>query len=180
MKDENRSSQAEATAVSEAQRRRDRENNRYLCFSLGTEEYAIPLLAVREVIAFPEITPVPQAADHFLGIVNLRGQIVSVIDLRRKLSIKPSETAETAVIICDLNPNSIGVVVDSTNCVINPPPEMISEKPVIQSQKNTDYIQAVYREKGKLILLLDISKTLSAGDHQAIARAAMAQRPKAA
>lgn len=176
---ENDNLQSEATTRAETQGRRDNVNNRYLCFSLGNEEYAIPLLSVREVIALPEITPVPQSASYFLGIMNLRGQVISVIDLRNKLSIKPSEAAETAVIICDLNPNSIGVVVDSINCVINPAPDTISEKPEIQSQKNTDYIQAVYREKDKLILLLDISKTLSAGDHQAIARAA-AQKSKAA
>lgn len=150
-------------------------NNRYLCFSLGSEEYAIPLLSVREVIAMPEITPVPQSAAYFLGIMNLRGQVISVIDLRTKLSIKPSETAETAVIICDLNPNSIGVVVDSINCVINPAPNTISDKPDIQSLKNTEYIQAVYREKEKLILLLEIAKTLNVGDQQAIARAAATQ-----
>lgn len=136
--------------------------NRFLCFSLGNEEYAIPLLSVREVIAVPEITNVPKAASHFLGIMNLRGKVISVIDLRAKLSIKPSKSEESAIIICDLNPNSIGVVVDSINYVVHPEPEQISEKPEIQSQKNIDYIQGVFRDKGKLIVLLDISKTLGA------------------
>jgi purine-binding chemotaxis protein CheW len=149
-------------------------NNRYLCFTLGQEEYAVPLLSVREVIALPDITPVPQTPAHFLGIMNLRGQVISVMDLRVKLSIKPSDTAENAVIICDIKPNSVGVVVDSINSVINPASDQISEKPEIQGQKNTDYIQAVYREKERLILLLDISKTLSLGDQQAIHRAASA------
>ncbi len=146
-------------------------NNRYLCFSLGDQDYAIPLLSVREVIAIPDITPVPDAAPYFLGIMNLRGQVISVIDLRSKLSIKSADTKESAIIICDLNPSSIGVVVDSINCVVNPIPDQISEKPEIQSQKNTDYIQGVYREKNKLVVLLDISKTLSAGDHSRISRA---------
>jgi purine-binding chemotaxis protein CheW len=86
--------------------------NRYLSFSLGTEEYAIPLLAVKEVIAMPEFTSVPYTPSHFLGIMNLRGQVISVMDLRKKLGIKPGSTAETAVIICDLSPLCIGVVVD--------------------------------------------------------------------
>lgn len=151
-------------------------NDRYLCFSLGSEDYAIPLLSVREVIAIPEITPVPQAASHFLGIMNLRGQVISVIDLRTKLSIKPSNTQESAIIICDLNPNSMGVVVDSINCVINPGVDQISEKPEVQSQKNTDYIQGVYREKDKLIILLDISKVLNVGEHKEIMLAANKQK----
>ena len=156
-------------------------NIRYLCFTLGPEEYAIPLLSVREVIAMPDITPVPQTPPHFLGIMNLRGQVISVMDLRAKLSIKPSEAAETSIIICDIKPNSIGVVVDSINSVINPSLDQISEKPEIQSQKNTEYIQAIYREKDRLIILLDISKTLNLGDQNAIARAATsAQKAKAA
>lgn len=162
-------------------RSNDSISNRYLCFSLGTEEYAIALLSVREVIAIPDITPVPQSAPYFLGIMNLRGQVISVIDLRTKLSIKPADSAESAIIICDLNPNSIGVVVDSINCVINPAPDQISERPEIQSQKNTDYIQAICREKDRLIVLLDISKTLSVGDHRAVARAVSEhQNPKVA
>ena len=141
---------------------------RFLCFTLGTEEYAIPLLAVREVIAVPEITPVPQTPNYFLGIMNLRGQVISVIDMRTKMSIKPGVVTETAVIICDLQPNSVGIVVDSINCVIHPTQDQISEKPEIQSQRNTDYIEAVFRKDERLVLLLDIAKTLNAGDHQAI------------
>ena len=76
---------------------------RFLCFSLGAEEYAIPLLVVREVIAMPEYTPVPYTPPYFLGIMNLRGQVISVMDLRQKLGLKPRSDAETTVIICDLN-----------------------------------------------------------------------------
>jgi len=146
------------------------ENSRFLCFSLGSEEFAIPLLSVREVIAMPEITPVPQTPPHFLGIMNLRGQVISVMDLRTKLSIKPDPKAETAIIICDLNPNSIGIVVDSINSVLNPSAKEISEKPEIQSQKNTEYIQGVFRSHDKLILLLDVAKTLGSGDLQALSK----------
>ena len=144
--------------------------DRYLCFSLGEEQYAIPLLSVREVIAPPEITKVPQTPVHFLGITNLRGQVISIIDMRLKLSIKPGQTTETAVIICDLHPNSIGVIVDSINSVISPTAEEISDKPELQGQKNTEYIQSVMRINGKLILLLDISKTLNVGDQQLISK----------
>jgi purine-binding chemotaxis protein CheW len=146
-------------------------NNRYLCFTLGSEEYAVPLLAVKEVIALPDVTAVPCTPPHFVGIMNLRGQVISVLDLRTKLGIKPRPDAETAVIICDLNPNSIGVVVDSVNSVLNPSPEQISEKPEIQSKQNTDYITGVFRHDEKLVLFLDIAKSLSVGDQQAIARA---------
>ncbi len=141
---------------------------RYICFSLGDEEYAIPLLSVKEVIAPPEITPVPQTPTHFLGIMNLRGQVISVIDLRTKLSIKPTPNSETAIIICDLHPNCIGVVVDSINSVVNPNTDEISEKPEIPNSKNTDCIRGVFRHETKLVLVLDIQRTLSPADHQAM------------
>lgn len=144
---------------------------RYLCFSLGEETFAIPLLSVREVIAVPEITRVPQTPPHFLGIMNLRGQVISVIDLRNKLAIKPKSNSETAVIICDLGENSIGVVVDSINSVLHPSPDQVTEKPEIQSQRNTDYIKGVYRLEHELVLLLDIAQALSLGDHQLLAKA---------
>jgi purine-binding chemotaxis protein CheW len=152
---------------------------RYLSFSLGTEEYAIPLLSVREVIAMPEITKVPQTPPHFLGVMNLRGQVISVVDLRTKLAIKANPTAETAIIICDIKPNSIGVVVDSINSVLNPGADEVSGRPEIQSQRNTEYILGVFRNQDKLVLLLDIAKTLGATDQQ-IAQQASASKAKAA
>lgn len=145
--------------------------DRYLCFNLGKEEYAIPLLAVKEVIAIPDITPVPRTPKDFLGIINFRGQVISVIDLRSRLFIQPVESSENAIIICDLKPNSIGVVVDSINQVITPSANSISEKPDIQGQTNTDYISGIYREKDQFVVLLDISRALNRGDQSQAASA---------
>jgi purine-binding chemotaxis protein CheW len=153
---------------------------RFLSFSLGTEEYAVPLLAVREVIALPEFTPVPYTPSYFLGIMNLRGQVISIMDLRQKLGVKPGADTETAVIICDLNGMSIGVVVDSVNTVLNPDAADVSEKPEIQSNRPTDYITGVYRKDKKLILFLDLSKSLSLEDHAAVRKSAETRVPKAA
>ena len=158
-----------------------KKDDRYLCFSLGVEEFGIPLLSVKEVIAMPEITPVPQTPSYFLGIMNLRGQVISIIDLRTKLSIKPKESTEIAVIICDIKPNNIGVVVDSIDSVIHPSPDQLSEKPELEGQKSSAYIEAVYRAEKRLVLLLDISKTLNISDQQAIAKASQNQnKPKVA
>ena len=157
--------------------RGDTKADRFLSFSLGTEEYAIPLLSVREVIAMPEITPVPQTPAHFLGIMNLRGQVISVMDLRAKLTIKPNPSAETAIIICDLKPSSVGVVVDSINSVLSPSAEEISERPEIQSSRATEYIQGVFRHQDRLVLLLDVGKTLNLQDQQAIARGHTPAKP---
>lgn len=152
------------------------EGKRYLSFTLGTEDYAIPLLAVKEVIAVPEITPIPFTPPHFLGIMNLRGQVISVIDLRTKLGIQPKAAAETAIIICDLDSLSLGVVVDSINSVLCPGESEISGKPDIQSNRNTDYITNVFRKDKKLVLLLDVAKALSVEDLQAASKNSQLQK----
>jgi len=148
----------------------DTRGTRYLSFSLGEEDYAVPLLSVKEVIAVPEITPIPFSPPHFLGIMNLRGQVISVIDLRQKLQIKTQKSSETAIIICDLSPLCLGVVVDSINSVLAPSPEEMSGRPDMQSQRNTDYITHVCRKDKKLILFLDVAKTLGVEDLQVAAR----------
>lgn len=147
-------------------------DERYLCFRLGKERYAIPLLAVREVIAPPDTTPVPHAPPYFVGIMNLRGQVISVMDLRTKLGIKPDQSAETAIIIFDFHPNSVGVVVDSIDSVINASPEDVVDKPELQNNKAADSILGVFRSQDGLVLLIDVAKTLNLADQRLIASAA--------
>lgn len=154
-------------------------SSRYLSFSLGTEDYAIPLRSVREVIAVPEITPIPSTPSHFLGIMNLRGQVISIIDLRQKLGVKPQNQADASVIICDLAPLCLGVVVDSINSVLSPTDGEISEKPEIQSNRNTDYIQGVFRNGKKLVLVLDVAKALGVNDLQTAAKTANSDKKAA-
>jgi purine-binding chemotaxis protein CheW len=148
--------------------RKENDANRYISFSLGSEEYAIPLLDVREVIAVPETTPVPFTPPHFLGIMNLRGQVISVIDLRIKLGIKPTPSTETAVIICDIGSTHLGVLVDSINSVISPQDDQLSGKPEIESQKSTEYISAIYKKSERLVLIINLRKALSTEDRKAI------------
>lgn len=147
-------------------------NERYLGFTLGEEEYGIPLLKVREVIAIPEITPVPQAPKHYLGIMNLRGQVISIIDLRQKLGITAKTGSENAVVICDIGGAQLGIVVDSVNQVHSPAADQIAERPDLSQSKSAQYITAVYRAQEKLVLFLDIAKTLDLQDQTLIKKAA--------
>jgi purine-binding chemotaxis protein CheW len=144
---------------------------RYLRFSLGEEEYALELLRVREVIALPEVTPIPQTPPYFLGIINLRGQVITVVDLRSKLSIKPRAQSEEAVIICDLGSISLGVLVDSINSVVAPGAQEIAERPDIKNQKALEYITGVYKHAEGLVLLLDITRLFSFEEQAAAAKA---------
>lgn len=147
------------------------EVSRFLSFSLGKEDYAVPLLSVKEVIAMPEFTTIPYTPTHFLGIMNLRGQVISVIDLRTKFNIKAEAGAETAVIICDLKPLCLGIVVNSVNSVLSLTPGEINPRPEIHSSKASDYIMGVTRKDKQLILLIDIAKALDVADQTALKQA---------
>lgn len=146
-------------------------NDRYLAFSLGKETYGIPLLTVREVIAVPSFTPIPQTPAHFLGLMNLRGQVISVLDLRQKLGIKPTPESEASVIICDLSPLCLGVVVDSIDSVLTPAADSVSPPPEA-SGRSLAYLSAVCRSGEKLVLLIDIAKALDVEDLRVARRAA--------
>ncbi len=142
--------------------------SRFIEFSLGSEDYAIPLLMVREVISVPDTTPIPKSPTHFLGIMNLRGQVISVVDLRKKMKVDPRKDKEEAVIIVDIGGMNIGVVVDSINKVLAFSSEDVSEMPEIESQVNTQYIFGVYKKESSLTVLLDIAKVLDLKDLEAI------------
>lgn len=135
--------------------------DRFLCFQLGSEEFGIPLLGVKEVLGVPDITPVPFAPNHLIGIMNLRGQVISLIDLRSKFGIKSRPLNECSVVICDLEVTSVGIVVDSIESVIAPVPENLAPKPEIEGRNTSEYITAIYRKDGRMVLLLDVAKALS-------------------
>jgi purine-binding chemotaxis protein CheW len=147
----------------ESQKRRSSDQTeRYLQFDLGKECYSIKLLNVKEVIPVPETTPLPNSPAYYFGIMNLRGQIISIVDLRKKLNIKPKEKdREEAVIIVDFKGVAIGVVVDAINRVLNLSIKDITEVPEVNSQVNAQYIQGVFKTNEKLTVLLDLEKVLN-------------------
>ena len=140
-------------------------DNRFLHFSLGEEYFAIPLLTVREVIGVPDVTPIPYMPAYFLGMMNLRGQVISVIDLRMRLGIKPKkEGAEQAVVILDLQGISVGVVVDAVNHVLSVEEGMMSGPPDVEGGKSSTYVRGVIKQNEKLSLWIDMSDLLKVED----------------
>lgn len=147
----------------------DVETLRFLEFDLGKENYAIPLLAVWEVIPVPETTQIPKSPSHMLGIMNLRGQVISVIDLRKKLKITPKETdREEAVIILDLQGMKIGVLVDAINRVLTLKSSQILAAPELESQVNAKFISGIYQRDNGLTIMIDIYNILDVQDISAI------------
>jgi purine-binding chemotaxis protein CheW len=143
-------------------------SDRYLAFSLSQEQYAIPLLQVKEVIGMIPTTSIPQMPAYFKGILNLRGVIISVVDLRSKLQLpKVDPGPETSIIILDLSPLCIGVIVDSVNSVLALTGEELSPPPDIQSNDEA-YVTGVAKKDNRLTLLLDIGSLLSVEDIKAL------------
>ncbi len=138
--------------------------NRYLCFSLGNERFCIPLLQVKEVIGIPEFTQIPYTPGYFCGIMNLRGKVISVIDMRKKLNITSKGDDENSVIVCDLDNITMGALVDSVDNVIKIEKDKILPKPNMQTSIKNDYIDGIIEHKNLIIVLMNLVKSLSIED----------------
>ncbi|RZA06885.1 MAG: purine-binding chemotaxis protein CheW [Proteobacteria bacterium] len=143
---------------------------KYLSFSLGNERFAIPLLKVREVIAPPLTTSIPKAPAYCLGFMNLRGEIITVLDLRLKLGIAGVKGPELALLICEIGNISVGMLVDQINQVIAPRAGEIGNPPDSGRLNSAMSIAGVYRDQAGLILFLDMEKTLGDVPLRAFAR----------
>ena len=131
------------------------DSNRYLEFHLGNESYAVELLTVKEVITIPELTPIPKAPAYVSGIMNLRGQVITVIDLRKKLNITPSkDTSQCGVIIFDLKDHCLGVMVDSIHKVLTVDAEHTKELPDGEGT-NSNFYLGVLQHDSKLTMWFD-------------------------
>jgi purine-binding chemotaxis protein CheW len=136
---------------------------KYLTFALGDEEYGLPVLRVREIIKMMDITVVPQVPHHVKGVINLRGKVIPVVDLRLKFGFAEIDyTERTSIIVVQITmsgaPALMGIVVDSVSEVLNIAAEEIEETPDFGDTVRTDYIQAVAKVKGTVKLLLALDK----------------------
>ncbi len=135
---------------------------KYVTFFLGMEEYGLPILAVREIIGMVEITPIPQTPTFVRGVVNLRGNVIPIIDLRRKFSMElGEESRENCIIVVRAHGADTGVVVDRMSEVSHVEGSEIQEPPPVGAEVNTDFILGIDKSGGKVRLLLDIERVIS-------------------
>ncbi|MCA1784346.1 MAG: chemotaxis protein CheW [Desulfobacteraceae bacterium] len=139
---------------------------KYLTFSLENEEYGIGILKVKEIIGMMNITSVPRTPDFVKGVINLRGKVIPVIDLRVKFDMAPIEYSERTCIIVveiefDARTISIGIVVDSVSEVLNIKEEEIEDAPAFGTRLDTSYILGMTKTGGGVKILLDIDHVLS-------------------
>ena len=135
---------------------------KFLTFILGDEIYGIEILKAREIIGLMDITTVPQTPEYMKGVINLRGKVIPVIDLRLKFSLQEEEhTQETCVIVVEVNDTSIGLIVDSVSEVSDISGEEIENAPTFGQGIDTSFIMGLGKVKDKIIILLDIERVLS-------------------
>lgn len=146
--------------------RTDARAGKYLTFQLGNEEFGIRVLKVREIMGLQDITSVPQTPVYVKGVINLRGKVVPVIDLRLKFGLDPAEyTQRTCIIVAQLNGDSgallMGVVVDGVSEVLTLTGSEIEDTPDFGENAASDYLLGMAKVKGKVKILLDIDRVLS-------------------
>ena len=142
-------------------------DGKYLTFGLGGEEYGLEILKVKEIIGIMNITSIPQTPKYVKGVINLRGKVIPVIDLRLKFAMDYLEYNErTCIIVVDIMNAAgskviMGIVVDSVSEVLNIKADEIESTPTFGFKLNTDYILGMAKVKGSVKILLDIDKVLT-------------------
>jgi len=145
---------------------------KYLTFILAEEEYGLEILKVREIIGIMDVTPVPRTPDFVKGVINLRGKVIPVVDLRLKFGMEEIErTEETCIIVVDVRGIEMGIVVDKVSEVLDIPGKDIEDSPSFGTNVNTEYILGMGKANDKVTILLDIAKVISNEDLEAISNA---------
>jgi purine-binding chemotaxis protein CheW len=156
---------------------------KYLTFGLGNEEYGLEILKVREIIGLMDITKVPRTPDYIRGVINLRGKIIPVLDLRRKFAMPVVDsTDESCIIVVDVTDDNgttlMGLLVDSVCEVLRIAAENLEPAPSFGKGVNSDFIQGMAKIGDQVKILLNIENVLSAADVVAIHQLAE-REPKA-
>ena len=149
---------------------------KYLTFTLGKESYGLQILKVREIIRIIDITKVPRMPDYLRGVINLRGKVVPVADLRLKFGLRDAETQErTCIVVVELSAASkslMGLVVDAVEEVVNLPAADIEPTPDFGVAIDTSYILGIAKVRGTVKTLLDIDRVIGAEAIQRLQSAA--------
>jgi len=136
-------------------------------FRIGTETFGLAIGQVREIVRVPEITSVPNSPAHVQGVINLRGKIVPVVDLRKRFGEKNIITdRKNRVVVAEIDERLVGLLVNSASEVIRIPPSEIEAPNDLFQDGSVDYVTGVAKLKGRLVILLDLAKVLKLRDNR--------------
>jgi purine-binding chemotaxis protein CheW len=132
---------------------------------IGRETYGVPISIVREIVRVPEITAVPNAQRYVEGVINLRGRIISVVDLRKRFGETEIENnKKNRIVVVELENRTVGLIVNAASEVLKIPPSDIEPPSSVFLNGEVDYVTGVGKLHGRLVILLDLNKVLSGGE----------------
>ncbi len=130
-------------------------------FTIGSEEFGVDILKVQEINRTVEITRVPQAPHYVEGVINLRGKVIPIIDLRKRFGLELKEhDKNTRIVVVDIDGNVMGMIVDSVSEVLRLPANTIEPPPELATGINAEYIKGVAKLEDRLLIFLDLSKVV--------------------
>lgn len=147
--------------------KKDREEGilQLVTFHVGNEEFGVDILEVREINRMMEITRVPHSPDFVEGVVNLRGQVIPVVDLRKRFRLEAlARDKNTRIVVVELSESVVGFLVDSVSEVLRVSTAKVEPPPAIVAGIESDYIQGVVKLDDRLLILLDLQKLLTRGE----------------
>ena len=145
------------------------DTEQFLTFVLGGEEYGVTILQVQGIQGWDRVTPIPNTPDFILGVINLRGAIVPIVDLRRRFGMPAAEFGPTTVVIVvrvaqeDRNERTLGLVVDAVSEVCNVSAQERKPAPDFGSHIKTDFVKGLATVENRMVILLDIDRLVSEG-----------------
>jgi purine-binding chemotaxis protein CheW len=148
-----------------------------ISFTVGAEEYGLELLRVKEVIRMRQITWLPKAPSCVKGIINLRGDVIPIVDLRERFGLPAQDhTSMTRVIVVEVEGRPVGVVVDSASQVVRVPADQFDPPPPVMGAGSAEFITAVGKMDGKLVIMIDVDRILSTEEMSQISGSLAAAR----
>ncbi|HKR29398.1 MAG TPA: chemotaxis protein CheW [Terriglobales bacterium] len=134
-------------------------------FRIGKETFGVPIHLVHEIVRVPEITAVPDAPEYVEGVINLRGKIISVIDLRKRFGEKRIERSrKNRILVAEIERKMVGLIVDAASEVLRVSPDEIEDPPDVLDEAEVKYVTGVGKLKGRLIILIDLAKIMQKGE----------------
>ncbi len=134
-------------------------------FTIGNEEFGVDILYVQEINRMIQVTKVPNALDFVEGVINLRGRVIPVIDLRTKMGMPKKEADNnTRIVVVEINGKTVGFIVDAVKEVLRIPSSITEPPPQIVAGINSEYIKSVGKLEDRLLILIDLEKILSTGE----------------
>ncbi len=157
--------------MAEEKKKQDTELLQLVTFSIGEEEFGVEILKVREIIRMLEITRVPRAPEFVEGVINLRGSVIPILDLRKRFGLVSKDNdKDTRIVVINIHNMTVGFIVDSVSQVLRIPANTVEPPPPVVAGLDSEYIEGVGKLEDRLLILLDLDRLLSSEERNVLSQ----------